>query len=421
MSAPAIPSKASPRSGMVLLIIIVVLVIGAGAYFFSAYHKVTETIDVPPRDRVLKNRFYAAEQFLQAQDIVVRKAYGVGRLTSSLATGRAIVVPNYGQYDQLSDDDVDNLIAWAYEGGHVIVLMNTDRWDGAVGQPLLLSQIGVEHNDSQFSGAEEDVSRFIHQDKEYTVELGGEQAFKSHGNYPVKSLAVNDYGNQAIQLSVGDGLISLLNDEVFMRNPSYYEHADHYFDAFGWYPEHADEHIGTADNALFLSTLLSGVQSLKIIQRRQESEQGLFSWLWSRAAQVVLSLGLLGLVWLWWLRNRFGPIFPIPGRSRRNYLDHLLATTRFLWSKDKGQQLLAQERHELQQRLARRHPYLNHLYETDVEQLCVALMQKQQQRSSSDDELLTAEHIQLALFASDKDQRQFIDISYYQQSLRAIL
>lgn len=84
--------------------------------------------------------------------------------------------------------------------------------------------------------------------------------------------------------------------------------------------------------------------------------------LWAMVPLTLIALSVALLLWAWAAARRFGPLLPEPDLARRSLLEHVDASSRWLWKTGKGRAiLLAAAREATEKILLRRMPELQKL------------------------------------------------------------
>ncbi|HSY27706.1 MAG TPA: hypothetical protein VK832_09410, partial [Burkholderiaceae bacterium] len=103
------------------------------------------------------------------------------------------------------------------------------------------------------------------------------------------------------------------------------------------------------------------------------------SWyqaLWALVPLALVALGVASLLWAWRAVRRFGPMLPEPDLARRSLMEHVDASSRWLWKTEKGRGiLLAAARAATEKILLRRVPELHKLAEQEKIEYLVSLSQ----------------------------------------------
>jgi hypothetical protein len=89
-----------------------------------------------------------------------------------------------------------------------------------------------------------------------------------------------------------------------------------------------------------------------------ESPPGFVLLLVEHGWMVIASLALFLLVWLWRIGSRFGPLLSDPPRDRRDFSEHVIAASEFLWRNGASSALLAAPRQEIRRTIGLRRPDL---------------------------------------------------------------
>lgn len=142
----------------------------------------------------------------------------------------------------------------------------------------------------------------------------------------VMAYADNDAGSQLIQLSLGDGQITVLTDLSLWDN----------------------DHILYFDHAWLLGWL-TGEDGVWFI--RSVAMPPLLQWLWQRTPELILALLILLGLWLWLRIPRQGPLQPADEDQHHDYLQHLHASGYFQWRTEQQDALLSALRQQASARL----------------------------------------------------------------------
>ncbi|MQX53711.1 DUF4350 domain-containing protein [Alcanivorax sediminis] len=142
----------------------------------------------------------------------------------------------------------------------------------------------------------------------------------------VIAYADNEHGSQLIQLSLGEGQITVLTDLSLWDN----------------------EHLLYFDHAWLLAWL-AGDDGVWFV--RSVAMPPLLQWLWQRAPELILALLVLLALWLWLRIPRQGPLQPVADDSHHDYLQHLHASGYFQWRTEQQDNLLTALRQQASARL----------------------------------------------------------------------
>ncbi len=166
----------------------------------------------------------------------------------------------------------------------------------------------------------------------------------------VTAYADNDYGSQLVQLSLGDGQVTVLTDLGLWDNQNllYFDHA-------------------------WLLAWLTGNQPVWFVH--SVAMPPLLQWLWLRAPELGTALLLLVALWLWSRIPRRGPIQPVAEDHNRDYLQHLHASGYFQWRTEQQDTLLTALRQQALARLNRYHHQRQQALERAASHLKVTVAQ----------------------------------------------
>lgn len=140
----------------------------------------------------------------------------------------------------------------------------------------------------------------------------------------------DEAGLHLLHYRLGDGGITVLSDDDFMRNPT----------------------IGQGDNAAFLWHIAHWSRDDNAVWVVLSDDMpALPAWLLAHAQPALIALALLLVAWLWQAMRRFGPPQPAAQPVRRSLREHLLASGRFLWQHGHQARLLEDCRLALRRRI----------------------------------------------------------------------
>lgn len=142
----------------------------------------------------------------------------------------------------------------------------------------------------------------------------------------VIAYADNEFGSQLIQLSLGEGQITVLTDLSLWDN----------------------NHLLYLDHAWLLAWL-TGDDGVWFV--RSVAMPPLLQWLWQRAPELFIALLLLVALWLWLRIPRQGPLQPVEEDRHHDYLQHLHASGYFQWRTEQQDNLLAALRQQANARI----------------------------------------------------------------------
>jgi hypothetical protein len=144
------------------------------------------------------------------------------------------------------------------------------------------------------------------------------------------------YGPQLIQLNLGQGKLSVMTDMDLWHN----------------------RNIGCFDNAYVLQHLVNSHnsgQSGKTWLLYHEKMPSFSSLLWKYHRALIVSSMLLLFIWVWSQTLRFGPLKIINSAIRRQFSEHIEATTRYRFKAKQGEEIIDLVRQQLFSQVSKRH------------------------------------------------------------------
>lgn len=303
-----------------ILPILLLALVALGAYwFFTTFERVPGKQKVGMSGEARLKPFLAAERFAGRMGMRAGEVRSPAQL-NELPRQSALVLPRGRQ--SLDPESVRRLLAWASNGGHLIVEAEL---------------VGVEDPLLDALEVERSARKAPPKPPPLEAELGGRK-YQLLLSDPIvleplwEPLA--SAGEKLHVLPHGKGLATVASSLDFARNPM----------------------IGLADHAPFLWALLelAPAQELSFYVRPQRLS--LWRFLAENAMPVLVAAGLLLLAWLWHIAPRFGPVAPDAPPARRRLLDHLRACGRFYWANNLRSRLVLAARDAALRRLARAQP-----------------------------------------------------------------
>lgn len=396
--------QATPRIRYLLitgagLICLAILV----AWWFGNY----ELVEQKYRDDVSlaarRNPFLAAELFLRKMGTKVESVHGRSRLRDLPAATDILLVNEFD--GNLAPERYDKLLDWIDAGGQLII--TADRiWNDRqkTSGNRLLDEFGIHlrpargvKNDGLNLSRGEVVKVDLEDGNTAKVVFN-----KSYHLEDVKKLASmtvdSKSGIHLLQIPYGDGLITIMSDNNFLKNPASLSFAGFDFGATS---------IADNDNAYFLWQLVRGGNKVWLVYNSRSPS--ISTLLWEKAPQVCIAFIILAIFWLWSSRNRFGPPLSALEKPRRNLLEHIQMTATYEWRQDGAQKRLRNNRELIQQEIRSRHP---HIAALEPAGQCAGLA-----KISG----LAEEKINLALYRDWQTEREFIQITNLLRSLRQLL
>ncbi|MEM7363111.1 MAG: DUF4350 domain-containing protein [Pseudomonadota bacterium] len=372
-----------------VLVVVVVMIAGAGLLAFWVYQNFElqkQTYRSGYSEEALRNPFLAAEMYLDRVGIEAESVSGRDLLLTLPQTGEVLIVNDFGP--DLSDEAHAQLIRWLEAGGYMIMVAK-EAPATSTGRRLLDEyQITVHRpEDPEISVEAIPVDA---EDALPPVTFSGQQylSVNEGEGYPILA---SELGVHVAEVRIGEGLLTVLSDSLFMSNPP---------PSSDWETVYRIDDTG---HAYFLSWLLPSDRKVWLLYSTHH--RGLLPILWDAAPLLCLATVLLLVIWVWWMRDRFGSPLQNVDRPRRDVMEQLLATGRFEWQSDRSLRRVEETRRLFQTRLEKRHPRLRHL--TSEERVAYLA------NVSS----LPADSVRQAMFATWSNENELVDITHQLQAM----
>jgi len=314
------------RVALVMLALLVVALFAA--WWHHTYKRVDRVLPLPPAGEAAYNPLYALKRALQADGVEVDSRQRL-RL-AEVALGARDTVLLLGDPRTLSAREVDDLLYWVGDGGHLVVTAPRGTRFSAERPWELLPQLGLELMPDA-GGCE----AFQVEGEEPHVEFCRGTRFTLHGIDPLLAWGDFEYGFVFARIERGDGVVDVLADVDFLRN-----------DALNDGP-----HVALA-RQLLDPNYGEGTVHLVYAANMPPLWRLLLDRAWMAWAPLLLALAL----WLWMRLQRVGPAMPAPEEARRSLLEHVQASGEHLRRHGLAASLHAAMREAFLARLRRRDP-----------------------------------------------------------------
>lgn len=298
------------------------------AWWHHTYKRVERVLPLPPAGEAAYNPLYALKRALQADGVEVDSRQRL-RL-AEVALGARDTVLLLGDPRTLSAREVDDLLYWVGDGGHLVVTAPRGTRFSAERPWELLPQLGLELMPDA-GGCE----AFQVEGEEPHVEFCRGTRFTLHGIDPLLAWGDFEYGFVFARIERGDGVVDVLADVDFLRN-----------DALNDGP-----HVALA-RQLLDPNYGEGTVHLVYAANMPPLWRLLLDRAWMAWAPLLLALAL----WLWMRLQRVGPAMPAPEEARRSLLEHVQASGEHLRRHGLAASLHAAMREAFLARLRRRDP-----------------------------------------------------------------
>lgn len=336
-----------------LLLWVGMFVIGlfaAGAFY--AWHRAIpyeEVIDRGPSPQAQANIYLAAEQFLHLQGLVVEHANSLERLDTLPSKGNSLLL--LGERSNMSPRQVEQLLAWAKAGGHLLLVAEA-LWDDETGKSgdLLLDRLHIrqalsdepdEPAPSRKKQAQKenapDLTKLYVDNETAPTYFSFDTDFNLTDPRHLAQFSANSANSSHLmQLNLGKGRVTVITDSELWKNPN----------------------IGKHDNAWLLWYLGQGTAITLLFNSDVDD---LLTLLVRYFPQALVALIILIALALWHVGMRQGPIQAPASKARRQLQEHLRASADFLLRRNGQGTLLHALQRDLLRAARRRHPGFEHL------------------------------------------------------------
>lgn len=365
-----------------VVVLILALLVAAFYGIRSQFEWVNMTINKGYTPEAARNRYLAAQHYLQQHSLTTKTAIDLTEIWDQLESQDAVLLLNNRVVPEAYHQQLMN---WVADGGHLIITAQ-NLWDEEYQDSgdTLLDNLGVhvhnvidEHAEEIGQAAAEKVKELAEEagsDSEATINEDEEEA-KTEANqcdaYGYSRLTLVDYSealppiqvqfgsynhlvdaagsslapyeyypNQMLQYAIGQGKITTITNHSMWHNYN-----------IGWY-----------DHAYFLWLLVENAQNVWFVFDRQS--ESLLALITQHLLEPLIAGLLLLALYLWYRAKRFGPIAQEPPKGRRSLLEHITANGRFNWRHQQMQPLIQKQRDDIKHRFIRRHG--NHHNEDSV-------------------------------------------------------
>lgn len=330
------------RKRLVYLSAILVL---AALLAFTAFNiqPYDEVVELGPSPEAQRNPYLAAEQFLVTQGRVVKR--NESHISTLAAVPDQHVLLLLGPRDQMSKQQVQQLLDWVAGGAHLIFVAE-QLWNEqahASGDPLLdalqLQQYETadENSAPPADAGQPDLTRLYLENEDAPAYLAFDTDFHLYDAESKAHAWANSSGaTHMLQLRHGEGLITALTDAWIWRN----------------------EFIRNYDHAWLLWYLTQDRDVTLVHDSRHDS---LASQLLRHFPEALVALALLLLLGLWHLGQRHGPLQLPEAPGQRQLQEHLRGSADFLYRQAGQAFVLGRLQDDIRRQARRHHPAFDHL------------------------------------------------------------
>jgi hypothetical protein len=332
--------------------LLLVGLLGVGGYYlWGKAIPYDEVIDHGPSPEARANPYLAAEHFLRQHGLSVQHANGLERLATLPATGNSLLL--LGDRSNMSPRQVEQLLAWAKAGGHLLLVAEA-LWDEESGKSgdLLLDRLHLQQtlSDEHEEPAQARKKRAPDLTKLYVDNETAPAYFSFDTDFNLidpKHLAQfsanSAKSSHLMQLKLGQGNVTVITDSDLWKYPA----------------------IGKHDNAWLLWYLNQGSDVTLLFNSDVDD---LFTLLLRYFPQALVALAALLALALWHAGMRQGPMRAPAPKARRQLLEHLQASADFLLRRSGQGVLLHALQRDILRAARRRHPGFEHLDTAEQQQ-----------------------------------------------------
>ncbi len=394
-----------------VLIALAVVLVGLGLWWFYFYLEwESKEINRGYGKQASKNKFLAAQLFLESQKIPSEQGIQINKLDN-------IYHPD-GQFDEQGEIGIedtifvingrgvfngrrfDNVFDWVQDGGHLITTLENPFLDGADYRDALFAELGIYFDDEEEGeffndifgeGSDEDSGEDSAYNDEYdegeensdegqTSEqandiIGASESSEAEEDEWVWVDSDNCYDYASAELTLHDSR-EVLNVDMGRGGNFYYEnyHAD--WEAVQFDNENTDivgasfaignGRISIVSDAQFLNNRYIQCHDHAYLLWRLVNPNGKVWFFENLDAPSLFSMSLRHLpyaslavliaivfsVWSW--LTRFGPIFAVKKIERRSFAEHIRANAMFMWRKSQYVALISPLRRSVEKLMSRR-------------------------------------------------------------------
>ncbi|KPW62862.1 hypothetical protein ALO80_100326 [Pseudomonas caricapapayae] len=348
----------SRRSGILIGLLALLLLTGAGLYLSRHLERYEKTVDQGPSPQAKANPWLAAEHFLRGLSVTVNTTDTLAELPDPSRSPQTLLLLD--DRADMTPAQTERLLNWAESGGHLLFVAE-QLWNEQKGRSgdLLLDRLEIHQylttdinarerqlNDAQpllpiplmtpVPGRKKvpwpELTRLYLENENAPAYMSFDPAF--HLEDPedhAQSWANSAEATHLLQISRGNGLITVVTDANLWKARS----------------------IGTYDNAWLLWYLTQGSEVTLVLQTEHDN---LLTLLVRNYPQALLTLALLIGLGLWHIALREGPVRRPDPLARRQLTEHLRASAEFLRRRSGQQTLIKSLQQDILRRARQLHP-----------------------------------------------------------------
>ncbi|HKH45726.1 MAG TPA: DUF4350 domain-containing protein [Thermoanaerobaculia bacterium] len=330
------------RTSLLLTAAALLLAALAALWFFTAFERVEQDVEVGYQGAARANPFLAAERLFTRLGAPARTLAAEPPGMPPADHALLLVSPARS----LSSGQFAKIFDWVRRGGRLLVAL-----DEAPSIDPILRHWSVEVSEPPEAGGPEVFEVTLREGTKATVEILQARRLKVTRKDTQVQMG-SPAGLAFVRYAEGAGSVTFLADAGFLSNG----------------------HIGQHDHAALAWALVraGGDAPAGVWLAVRDEVPTLAQLLAQNAWMALASGGLLIAAWLWSAGARFGPLVPDPPRGRRSLLEHVEASGDFLWRTGRGSELVQGARQALFDRIDVREPGWRSLPAADLVQRLAA-------------------------------------------------
>jgi len=297
------------KAALIISLCVLVLIGLFSAYWLANFKQVVLERPLPMQGEARYNPLYALALTLRAMGQHVEADARIDLNKLKLKPGDTLLL--YSPPRGLSEAQLDQLLAWVEQGGHLI--LSAPSADFSTDEETIFTKLGIAVSES----SEECLSYLALNEKEETLLCGD--------RFSPDDVAVFDWlegdeeqGYSLGKMGWGDGSITIASTLEFMNNRQLQANGPRQLA----YQLLADS-LGKGHFHLIYETDISPMWML------------LLKYAWT----LLLPALLLLIAWLVYRGQRFGPLQASPNQDRRALLEHITATGEYMFHRHLGHEL----------------------------------------------------------------------------------
>lgn len=286
------------------------------------------------------NPLYAHRLFLKRMGLSAEKKNDFNSFKQHPSAQSVIFL--YTPRTTLSEEQSSRLLDWVKTGGHLITVAGKTEDNNP-----LLNELGITIEEQVYLDDDDADNQAVKSEDDGVIKQASWNIALPGLNKPLKiqpdffKRLSSEYDDEFVDLNgktflinatLDDGLVTVVSEMEFLEQ----------------------EGLGDLDHAEFFYALINYHHEYpeNVWLINSGSAASLLTLIWQNARFLVISLLLLLITLFFYLKQRFGPILPVPSLDRRRIMEHVRASGHHLW-KHKQTDLIESTRQDLQQTLAK--------------------------------------------------------------------